>query len=328
MDLSATDGVSLDRSRIKIIILSLFGVIFSFVSGFFIQVFMINGGGDNLFFSSLSAIIFMAIFLLCVFFVKTGWMVILAALIQGLAFFVFFYDRFSPMIGIGIILGFMFFVLGIYAGRKEIENALEIKFWKIAKKVLPKVIAGVAIFAGVICASFVDIGDKDFFISRNAFNIIVSPITDNGLLKKIMPDFNFSGSADEMMRSIATKEIENNPQLSFLPDFVKEELLGKAIQEVKNQAVGIAGTQLNFQNKLSDTMYDFLVVKFYSLPEKILDSTPILIAVFTFLIIISFVWPIRLLTAFLSFLFYEILLALGFGTIILEGRSKENVILK
>ena len=328
MDSSGTDEVSLDRSKVKIIILSLFGVVFSFASGFFVQVFMVSGGGNNLLLSSLMALAFMAVFLLCVFFIKTGWMVVLAVLFQSLAFFIFFYDRFSLMVGVGIILGLLFFVSGIYAGRKEIENALEIKFWKVAKKVLPKVVAGIAVFAGVICASFIDVSDKDFFISRNAFNVVVSPITDNGVLEKIMPGFNLAGSTEEMIRSIATKELENNPQLSLLPDSIKEELLGNAIQQVKSQAMGMAGTQLNFQSKLSDTMYDFLAVKFYSLPDNILNSTPILVAVFIFLVIISFIWPIRLLAAFVSFLLYETLLALGFGTIILEGRSKENVILK
>ncbi len=329
MDLSATtDGVSLDRSMIKIIILALFGVVFSFASGFFLQVFMVSGGGNNLLLSSLMALGFMAVFLLCVFFIKTGWMVDLIVFIQSLAFFALFYDRFSMMVGAGAVLGFLFFISGIYAGRNEIENALEIKFWKIAKKVLPKAVAGIAIFAGVICASFIDINNKDFFISRSAFNAVVSPITDNGFLEKILPGFNLAGSTEEMIRSIAVREIENNPQLKLLPNSVKEELLGRAIQEVKSQTMGIAGTQLNFQGKLSDTMYDFLAVKFYSLPESILNSTPILVAVFIFLVIISFVWPIRLIAAGFSFLLYETFLALGFGAIIYEGRSKENVILK
>ncbi|MFH1346915.1 MAG: hypothetical protein ABIH10_01550 [Spirochaetota bacterium] len=327
MDLPV-EGISLDRSMVKIIILSLFGAVFSFVSGFLLQVFMVDGGGNNLLLSSLAALGFMVIFLLCVFFIKTGWMVNLAIFIQSLAFFALFYDRLSTMVGVGAILGFLLFVSGIYAGRNEIENTLEIKFWKISKKVLPKAIAGIAIFAGVVCASFINMDDKEFFISREAFNAVVSPITDNGFLEKIMPGFDFSGSAEEMIRSIATREIENNPQLKLLPDSIKEELLGKAVQEVKNQTTGVAGTQLNFQSKLSNTIYDFLAVKFYLLPENILNSTPILVAVFIFLVIVGFIWPIRLIAAFISFLLYEILLALGFGVIIFEGRSKENVVLK
>ncbi len=328
MDLPTTNGVSLDRSMIKIVILALFGVVFSFASGFFLQVFMVSGGGNNLLLSSLTAIGFMAMFLLCVFFIKTGWMLDLAIFIQSLAFFALFYDRISIMVGIGAVLGFLIFISGIYAGRNELENALEIKFWKISKKVLPKVIAGIAIFVGVICASFINMDSKEFFIPRDAFNAVVSPITDSGLLEKIIPGFNLTGSTEEMVRSIAVREIENNPQLKLLPDSIKEELLGKAVQEVKNQTASMAGTQLNFQSKLSDTIYDFLAIKFYSLPENILNSTPILVAIFIFLTIISFVWPIRLIVAFVSLLLYETLLALGFGAIIFEGRSKENVILK
>lgn len=328
MELPTIDGVSLDRSMVKIIILAFFGVVFSFASGFFLQVFMVSGGGNNLLLSSLAALGFMAVFLLCVFFIKTGWIINLVILAQSLGFFALFYDRFSVMVSIGAVLGFLFFISGIYTGRSEIENALEIKFWKIAKKVSPKAIAGIAIFAGVVCASFIDVGGKDFFISRNAFNAIVSPVTDSGLLEKIVPGFNLTGSTEETIRSIAMREIENNPQLKLLPASIKEELLGKAVQEVKIQTTGMAGTQLNFQGKLSDTMYDFLAVKFYSLPESILNSTPVLVAVFIFLTIISLVWPIRLTVTFVSFLLYETLLALGFGAIILEGRSKENVILK
>jgi len=328
MDLPITDGASLDRSKIKIIVLAFFGVVFSFASGFFLQVFMVNGGGNNLLLSFLSGLGFMAVFLLCVFFIKTGWIVNLAIFIQSLAFFVLFYDRLSAMVGIGAVLGFLFFISGIYAGRSELENSLEIKFWKIGKKVLPKAIAGIAIFAGVVCASFIDVGSKEFFIPRGAFNAVVSPMADSGLLEKIAPGFDFSGSTEEMIRNIAMRKIENNPQLKILPDSIKEELAGKAVQEVKNQTAGIAGTDLNFQGKLSDTMYDFLAVKFYSLPESILNSTPIIVAIFIFLAIISFVWPIRLIAAFVSFLLYETFLALGFGVIIFEGRSKENVILK
>jgi len=328
MDLSTIGGVSLDRSMIKIIILTLFGVVFSFASGFFLQVFMVSGDGNNLLLSSLIALGFMTIFLLCVFFIKTGWIVNLAVFIQSLGFFALFYDRFSTMVNLGAVLGFLFFISGIYAGRSEIENALEIKFWKIAKKVLPKAVAGIAIFAGVICASFINMDSKEFFIPRGAFNAVVSPITDNGLLEKIVPGVNFTGSTEETIRSIAMREIENNPQLKVLPDSIKEGLTGKAAQEVKNQTAGMAGTELNFQSKLSDTIYDFLAVKFYSLPENILNSTPIIVAIFIFLTIISFVWPIRLIVAFVSFLLYETLLALGFGAIIFEGRSKENVILK
>ncbi|TRZ64034.1 MAG: hypothetical protein D4Q79_02445 [Spirochaetia bacterium] len=328
MDLPTTDGVSLDRSMVKIIILALFGVVFSFASGFFLQIFMVSGGGNNPLLSSLAALGFMAVFLLCVFFIKTEWMVNLAVFIQSLAFFVLFYDRLSVMVGVGAVLGFLFFISGIYAGRNELENSLEIKFWKISKKVLPKAIAGIAIFAGVVCASFIDVNGKDFFIPRDAFNAVVSPITDSGLLEKIVPGFNLTGSTEETIRSIAMREIENNPQLKVLPDSIKEELAGKAVQEVKNQTAGLAGIQLNFQGKLSDTIYDFLAVKFYSLPENILNSTPILVAIFIFLTIISLVWPIRLIAAFISFLLYETLLALGFGAIIFEGRSKENVILK
>ncbi len=328
MDLPTTDGVSLDRSMIKIVILALFGVVFSFASGFFLQVFMVSGSGNNLLLSSLSGLGFMAVFLLCVFFIKTGWIVNLAVFVQSLAFFALFYDRLLIMVSVGAILGFLFFISGIYAGRNELENALEIKFWKISKKVLPKVIAGIAIFVGVICASFINMDSKEFFIPRDAFNAVVSPITDSGLLEKIIPGFNLTGSTEEMVRSIAVREIENNPQLKLLPDSIKEELLGKAVQEVKNQTASMAGTQLNFQSKLSDTIYDFLAIKFYSLPENILNSTPILVAIFIFLTIISFVWPIRLIAAFVSLLLYETLLALGFGAIIFEGRSKENVVLK
>ncbi|MFA5098752.1 MAG: hypothetical protein WC461_00845 [Candidatus Paceibacterota bacterium] len=328
MDLPTTDEVSLDRSIIKIIILALFGVVFSFFSGFFLQVFMVSGGGINLFLSILASFGFMAVFLLCVFFIKTGWLLDLAIFIQSLAFFFLFYDRLSIMVGVGAVLGFLFFISGIYAGRNELENSLEIKFWKISKKILPKVVAGVAVFAGVICASFINIESKEFFIPREAFNAVVAPITDNGLLEKIIPGFNLTGSTEEMIKSIAVKEIENNPQLKNLPDSIKEELIGQAVQQVKNQTAGAVGTELSFKSKLSDTMYDFLAVKFYSLPQNILNSTPILVAAFIFLAIISFAWPIRLLVAFIAFLIYEIFLALGFGTIIFEGRSKESVVLK
>jgi len=321
------NDVSLDRSIWKILVLGILGTALAFASGFFLQNFALNGGSGFLY-SSLAMMGFLTVFTLCVFFIKAAWISALIVFVESVSFFALFYNRISIMVLVGAGLGFLFLISGLFAGRNELENSLEIKFWTICKKVMPKAIAGMAMFAGVIYGSFIDVNSKEFFISRQAFDAVVSPITDSSLIQGLIPGIDLSGSAEQTLRAMAANEIQNNPQLKNLPDAIKQQLQDKAVQEFQKQVSNSAGSPLNFQGKLSDTLYDFLVVKFYALPENIISSTPALVAIFIFLVIISLVWPIRLVSAAITFLVYEVLLALGFGAIIFEGRSKENVVLK
>ncbi|PIY58818.1 hypothetical protein COY97_02210 [Candidatus Wolfebacteria bacterium CG_4_10_14_0_8_um_filter_39_64] len=71
-----------------------------------------------------------------------------------------------------------------------------------------------------------------------------------------------------------------------------------------------------------------MVEKFTKLPENVRLFAPVAIAALIFLTIVSLSLPIRLITTVLAFLIYEICLALGFSTIMLEGKSREIIILK
>ncbi len=312
------DEIEADRSVPKIVILAAIGVIFSFFFGYFLKLFILEGRLDFLFFCFLAALGFLIFFLLGVFFVKTFWIISLIIFLQTLGFLAPFYDNLSKILGIGTLISFLIFLSGVYAGRLELENMLKIKFWRISKKTLPKVITGLALFGSIVYVGVVGSGEKEFFISPVVFEKIV----------KFVPGIDFSLPVETLIKNLAVKQIEDNAQLKLLPESVKKELINQSTKEFEQKISDFVGIPLNPKLKASEVVYEIIVEKFNNLPENIRLFAPAAIAALIFLIIVCLSLPIRLITTVLAFLIYEICLALGFSAIMLEGRSREIIALR
>ena len=313
-----TDEVELDRSVVKLIILAVIGIISVFVFGYFLNLFIIDGQWNFLLISFLAALVFLAIFLLEVFFIKASWIVNLVVFLQTLAVLAPFYDHLSKIVIIVALISFLLFLSGIYVGRAELDNMLKIKFWRISKKTLPKAITALALLSSIFYVEASSLSQKQFFISPATFEKSIG----------FIPIFDFSTPADKLIRDLAIKQTEANPQFKLLPESMKNKIIEQSVKDLEKQISDITGVSLNSQTKTSEVIYRFLIEKYNQLPENIKPYTPLVMALIIFLIIISLSWPIRLIATTLAFLIYEICLALGFSTIIMEGRSREIIILK
>jgi len=313
-----TDEIELDRSVAKITILAAIGIISAFVFSYFLRRFIIDGPWNFLLISSLAALVFLVIFLLEVFFIKASRIVNLVVSLQTLAVLAPFYDHLSKIVIIVTLISFLIFLSGIYVGRAELDNMLKIKFWRISKKTLPKAITALALFSSIFYVEASSFGQKQFFISPAAFEKSIN----------FIPIFDFSTPADKLIKDLVAKQTETNPQFKLFPESMKNKIIEQSAKDLEKQISGIVGVSLNSQTKTSEVIYRFLIEKYNQLPENIKSYTPLVMALIIFLIIISLSWPIRLIVTTLAFLIYEICLALGFSTIILEGRSREIIILK
>jgi len=313
-----TDEIEADRSVPKIIILAAIGIIFSFAFGYFLKLFILHGRLNFLFFCFLAALGFLIFFLLEVFFVKTFWIVNLIIFLETLGFLAPFYDNLSKILGLGTLISFLIFLSGVYVGRAELENMLKIKFWRISKKTLPKAIVGLALFSSIIYVGMIGFGEKEFFIPQATFTKIV----------KFVPGIDLSLPVETLIRNLAVNQIEGNDQLKLLPESAKKELINQSVKELEKKISDFTGLPLNPKIKSSEALYGIMVEKFTKLPENVRLFAPVAIAALIFLTIVSLSLPIRLITTVLAFLIYEICLALGFSTIMLEGKSREIIILK
>ncbi|MEK9168372.1 MAG: hypothetical protein AAB698_01045 [Patescibacteria group bacterium] len=317
-----------DRSISKIIVLAVLGIISSFIFGYFLKLFILESRPVFLLVSFLSLLFFSAVFLLGVFFIKSRTRISQIIFLESLAFSAMFYDKLSITLAVGVLAGFLILLWANYSGRLELENTVKIKFWRIGKKVLPKAIAASALFVGIAYVGAVGAGGKEFFISQSAFEKIISPVINMKIVQNFLPGFNLSLPVGELAKNLAVNQIEQNSQLKLLPANVKNQLINQSAEELEDKFSDFIGAPVNPKTGTLETLYRAIVKKFSELPENIKAVIPAGVAVLIFLTIISLALPIRWLVTLLAYFIYEICLALGFSDIMLEGKSREIIILK
>lgn len=317
-----------DQSVWKIIVLAIIGLALAFFCGYFLRSFIVQGQLNFLLFCFLTGIGFLIVFLLEVFFIKTFWLANLIVFFETLAFLSPFYDRISQTFLLGALAGFLILIWGIYSGRVEISDMLKIKFWHVSSRALPKAITALALLISIISVGFFSLEENNFFISQSTLEAIISPIVKLGIVQNFLPGFDLSLSVDALVKNVATGQIEGNPQLKILPQNAKNQLIDQTIKDSENKISDYIGISLNPQIKASQAVYEIMVTKVSQLPANVKSFIPIGIAILIFLSIVSLSWPIRMIITIPAYLIYEICLALGFSTIMTEGRSGEIIILK
>jgi len=312
------DEIEADRSAVKIIILAIVGIIFSFFFGYFLKFFILQGRLDFLLFCFLAALGFLVIFLLQVFFIKALRIVNLIIFLETASFLASFYSYLSNILTLGALLAFLFFLSGAYSGRQELENMLKIKFWPINKKVLPKAFAGLALFSSIAYIIIIDLSGNKFFISEKVFEQMF----------KFVPGIDFSLPVETLIRNQVFRQIQDSEQFKLLPQWAKTQAINQGVKEFQQTISDITGVPLNPKLKASEVMYQIAAKKFAEIPERIKSLIPPTVALLIFLTIISLSLPIRLVVTFIAFIVYETCLAVGFADIMLEGRNREIIVLK
>ena len=141
----------LNASIFKIIFLAFLGII-SFISfGYFLKSLIINQNFDSVLILALSIILFWSVFIIQSFFIKNNWISYLIIFLECLGLIgVFYKNIFNGGIQVGISITFLILILANQKGRRELEDFVKIRFWRISKIILPKAIAAVFLFSSII----------------------------------------------------------------------------------------------------------------------------------------------------------------------------------
>ena len=320
------NGVETDSSITKIIILGVLNVGLASVFGYFLKL-ITDGQGRLILGTLLLGIGFLIFFLLDVFLIKSFWRITVIVVLESLALLIFFLGSLSFYLFSGFLIIVLLLLSSIQAGRRELANMLKIRFWRISKVVVPKAIFALALFSGLVYFNSVK-GEESFFISPPVFERIFILSSGGNIIEKFFPGFSMSTPLGESLRAVAQRQVNDEPQFQSLPEESREELISQTTRQLEEKFSSFLGVSLGDDASLPGVIYRAIVQWFASLPEtgKMLASGGA--AFLIFLTIIALTWPIRLLVSVLSYLVYEIFLALGFSVIMLESRSREIILLK
>jgi len=303
------------------ILTAFFAAVFSYL---FFQFLTSSSGSFWLFFSAL--IVFSLAFLLQNVLVGSFKTLIGFVLADSLilSFFLFGRGGFYFVLG-GSLAVFAFLTLAAYQGFREIKSGLSIRFIKVGKAVMTGFMTAIAIFSSFSYIGVASTGSVSF-VSKDLLSGIL--LSSSSTIEKIYPGFSFEKTFYDNLEALAYSQESKNPQIALLSSEQKNLMHREIISAYENQIVSFFGKSINFRDKTLDTLYFIISTKMSEAARQFGTVFYVIALVFIFLLIKGVApvvyWPVVII----SFFVYQLLLAFGFATVLLEMRSKEVVILK
>lgn len=323
---------------IKVSVIGILGALFSFLTFYFFNSFIIAFDFSFLWLTLLFTVFFLTFYVLQSFFVKDSVVLLGFSFLQGVVPLIVFYpyiqsDSFWYLMGTGLAIYIGFLIAGSKQGLSSIDNSVEIKFFSIAENVA-KAFIGLLIVLMVF--SYFHMFHLDNFSDENGqalFDRMLASVEP--ALKIWFPGVTFDMTVDDALERMTNVQIERS-KIDLLQEGINfEELPREAQQEMINNAQDqIQLTLENLTGKSITPDQALNVYLFESLNQwlsSFSDATRIFFEigsfVFLFFIIKGLSFIIYVPVKFIAFLFYKFLTLIGFADITIRQVSKEEIIL-
>ena len=325
----------------KILIFGILGIVWSFLIGFSAIHFFLGQpviGFSALLILTLALLFFLINFVFeSLFSQSLRWPMII---LQSIAITVGVYLA-NP---IGFIswqlVWFIFFVLFFWFSRNLIqvaaESMMKLRWHSMTRKGLAQLVTALTLFLSISLGILLwqQPADK-MFISESGLTSFLN--SGNFIGRLYIKNLDWKMKIDDFLWAVTEKTVNSSLEtvlgknLQSLPaDYVtkqKQALIEKSIPDLKKQISQLVGAPISGSESIGHVAYEFISIKYRALPPNVRQII-IAVLVILFFFALRFVAAIfSLIAIILGYLFYEILLALGFVHVIYETRTKESLIL-
>ena len=277
---------------------------------------------------SVSLVFFMVFTVLDVIFINRKWAVTVVMALAGISLGAGLINGFNQNSLIVLIVATIIIISSGLSAKTFFDNSLKIQFFRISNTALKGTILAVAVIAGFVFFNIFSsnpVGTENPIFPQSFFEGSVNTISK--FLGPVMGGIDFSKSLREIATQTLNDQLAQTPGSSNISQSQKDQLVLSVIDQYKQRLSGILGPDINPDDKLSSVFYKALIGKMNNLPEPT-RTIVIIVGAVTMLLTVTAVSPIiRPIIIAIAFLFYELLLAIKFGIIINETRSKETVVL-
>lgn len=324
-------------SYLKIIILGVLTLVTSIATGYLLEKILYqNGGAQSIagaapfFWPFLVAFLLMLSFLVLVaLFVSRWWMAFVIWSASAIAVVGFLIPHMTVHLIVGAMAFFLIFVSACIAGRIELKDELKIRFFRIAKVVLVRIILACAILVSVVFfdafASSPLTGDN-FLLPESVFEKSIDALGRSGL--PFAGKLDLSLSLEQLTEKAVQESIqESGPLAQSIPKSMIQQMTVKYLTEYQNKIKEVIGVSIDPNKKLSLAIYQGLLTKFNALDESAKTIALSIVSVLIFLTAMALSPFIRWAAALIGFILYRLVLLTGIGSVIYEPKSKEILIL-
>ena len=333
----------IDRSVLKIVLLTLISVGFSVLSVKLFLNFLLNVQSGFFFLWLGAAVAFLVVVLLQTIFIKSKIKLVGIMFLQGIIPLALFIDQLYPVISVPLMVGTGFFalflVLGSFKGWRFLGESLTIRFSFMAKIVLPKVVMGMIFL--LLSVMYVQYFELNKFTDVLGESIVSETlIASEPVVKLWFPNISFNQSVRSFFESVAEAQLRNirvettrsdgarvSVEFKTLTDDIKKQIVSDAGEKVRVVFEEKSGSSFSPDASIKSAV--FLATKKYiqTNSEKMGSLFPIIIMIVAFFSFKGIFSLIHWLISLIAFLIYKFLVAVGFAYVNLESRSREFILL-
>lgn len=302
----------------KPLILDVLTIISALWFGFIYMKFLGDGDALSL---SISLGIFSLLSTIQIFFTKDFNRRIFIIILQTICILIPFYSYNITYISVAAGIYMIFTVWGEFLAYGELENNLEIRFFKAARPFLKKLTTALVLLMIVLYLPKWD--EKRAFIPKENFRSLYAWTAD--VVRNFYPEIDFDSTFLALTRNLAIAELQKNLAFKDLPAAGKEEALKKITDQIAANTGTSLGITISPEDRTSDVFYNSIIKLLSQLKERFKESFLIMWALAAFLIVrgigIIFYWIVMLI----SFILYELLLTSGFIRIVGVAKTHEVI---
>ncbi|MEK7115016.1 MAG: hypothetical protein AAB847_01510 [Patescibacteria group bacterium] len=293
---------------LKLVVFLFFPVLIALIFGFVFVGFNIGKGLILLPISLAVGFIFLALFLIQCLIISASLEALAVIIIESAAMVapILLVGNFNYAVYIGFASLLLFLIWGYYSGQQELQNSINIQFFRLRKPVLRKAIIGMTLFSVLVYVSFLDL--EKLIVSKNAFEYFVRPIEYSGRI--FLSNFSANMTIGEFLTSLAEKNLSPEEK-----NLVVINTIAKLTEWTK--------FNIGIQHRLGDTIYQIINFQLHRLPAD--RQTPVLIGIGAtlFLFITGFGLLFSWIIGLISYGLYQLLLTYGFIIITYQNKQIE-----
>ncbi len=231
-----------------------------------------------------------------------------------------FYDAIPVVLVVGGILVALL-LWGYLEGRFEVQNEVEIHFFKATRGAIGKIASGAILFFLIVYAPQAQ--GKGIFIPRSSFRTLFA--WSANVFDNAYPNLTLNGTFGDFAKGFARAEFENNPSFAALPASAQDQALNQAVAQFSASVKESTGVAPSPTTPMSDIAYDYIVATLAGWQDKFPNQFVVIWVVVLFLVFRFVGYLFVFFVQLLLLLVYEGLLATGFMRIEGVPQTKETV---
>ncbi len=242
-------------------------------------------------------------------------------ILETVAALAFFWKDNMQILGIIALIMIAMLLWGYFSARSRLRNGIEIPFFGASGDMLGKFTTGLLLF--MILAYVPQISSNALVVSQQSFRTFFD--WTSGFINSFYPELSLNGSFGNFAQSVSKMELANNPSFQSLNTAQQNTALQQATDQFTQNFLHNTSGTVASSSPTSDAFYNVLngvLSAWQSQSSGWFDVgwvTVLFIGLRTLGIL--FVW----LAQFISLIFYELLLAVGFMKVSEESHPREVI---